>query len=562
MLNLLELRRNFERGKDIFTMPLRVTYYARVSSLKDSQLNSLDNQMTFFENYIKENENWTLVHGYVDEGIRGESAENRERFMDMIADSANDEFDLIITKEVSRFARNTIDSLVYTRKLLSNKVGVFFLNDNINTLSSEGELRLTIMSSLAQDEARRLSERVRFGHAQSIRKGVVLGNSRIYGYDKDGGKLVINEKEAEMVRKVFEYYVIDDLSLHRMEQVLYNEGYRSRTGGKIAHNTLGTIIKNPKYKGYYCGNKVKIVDFMTKEQQFLDESEWVMYKDETGEIVPQIVDEELWEKANIKYKAQTERYKARIKNGYHTGWGRSNLSNKIFCANCGTPYWRDVVCGAQHKTAGKEFWKCSYKKKNGRDSCPSITLYENDILQILKATVQEFLEYDHYHIDEYLKISEAALSGTDATKAEEVKLTNEIEKIKQKKDALLELYMEKVVSKAEMLERNAALNKKLEECTRRINEIQKENVKVESVEERISEIRKCLEKAVVEKDLSLDVLLPFVDRIDVGTPNENGETNVVVTLFNGEKTENFCNFRRTGNIFKKMIESYEQNLSK
>ena len=154
------------------------------------------------------------------------------------------------------------------------------------------------------------------------------------------------------------------------------------------------------------------------------------------------------------------------------------------------------------------------------------------------------------------------MSGADDTKAEEVKLTNEIEKIKQKKDALLELYMEKVVSKAEMLERNAALNKKLEECTRRINEIQKENVKVKSVEERISEIRKCLEKAVVEKDLSLDVLLPFVDRIDVGTPNENGETNVVVALFNGEKTENFCNFRRTGNIFKKMIESYEQNLSK
>ena len=179
-MDILDIRRML-RIKSIYEIPLRVTYYARVSSDSDEQLNSLDNQVDYYENMIKQNKKWSFVGGYVDEGISGISTKKRRRFNEMIADAKEDKFDLIITKEISRFARNTLDSLQYTRDLIGLGVGVYFQNDNINTLDEDAELRLTIMSSIAQDEIRKLSSRVKFGHQQAIKSHVVLGNSRIFG---------------------------------------------------------------------------------------------------------------------------------------------------------------------------------------------------------------------------------------------------------------------------------------------------------------------------------------------------------------------------------------------
>lgn len=167
------------RSRSIYDIPMRVTYYARVSSETDEQKNSLENQVSYYEELIRRNKAWTFVPGYIDEGLSGISTRKREHFNQMITDASKDQFDLILTKEISRFARNTLDSIQYTRQLLSYGVGVFFQNDNINTLDEDSELRLSIMSSIAQDELRKLSSRVKFGHQQAIKSNVVLGNSRI-----------------------------------------------------------------------------------------------------------------------------------------------------------------------------------------------------------------------------------------------------------------------------------------------------------------------------------------------------------------------------------------------
>ena len=177
--------RQLMRTKSIYEIPMRVTFYARVSSEKDEQLNSLDNQISYYRNFIKKNANWEFVEGYIDEGLSGMSTKKRENFHNMISDAKAGLFDLVITKEITRFARNTLDSIQYTRDLLSYGVGVFFQNDNINTLDEDSELRLTIMSGIAQDELRKLSSRIKFGHQEAIKKNVVLGNSRIFGYRKD-----------------------------------------------------------------------------------------------------------------------------------------------------------------------------------------------------------------------------------------------------------------------------------------------------------------------------------------------------------------------------------------
>ncbi|MCL2291885.1 MAG: recombinase family protein, partial [Candidatus Bathyarchaeota archaeon] len=155
----------------------RVCAYCRVSTEQDDQLNSLENQKRYFEEYIGRNLEWEFCGLYVDEGISGTSAEKRADFMRMVADAEAHKFDLLLTKEISRFARNTLDSIFYTRKLKGLGVGVLFMNDNINTLDNDAELRLTIMSSIAQEESRKTSERVKWGHKRCMERGVVFGKS-------------------------------------------------------------------------------------------------------------------------------------------------------------------------------------------------------------------------------------------------------------------------------------------------------------------------------------------------------------------------------------------------
>ena len=241
------------RMKSIYDIPLRVTYYARVSSESDEQLNSLGNQIRYYEDFIRKNASWTFVPGYIDEGLSGISTKRRENFNRMVDDAEAGKFDLVITKEISRFARNTLDSIQYTRQLLNAGVGVFFQNDNINTFDEDSELRLSIMSSIAQDELRKLSSRVKFGHQQAIKQNVVLGNSRIFGYVKDDGRLVIDEEQAVMVRELFELYATDEYSMKQLETLFWEKGYRNHNGKKIAHSTMSGMISNPKYKGYYVG---------------------------------------------------------------------------------------------------------------------------------------------------------------------------------------------------------------------------------------------------------------------------------------------------------------------
>ena len=217
-MDLYNMRKEISSGKSIYDLPLKVTYYARVSSEKDEQLNSLSNQVFYFEKHIKEISNWTYVDGYIDEGISGTSVNKRDSFKRMIADSKKGKFDLILTKEVTRFARNTLDSISYTQKLLENGVGVYFQSDNINTIMPDSELRLTIMASVAQDEVRKLSERVKFGFSRSIEKKRVLGNNNIFGYRKDKTKLVIHEEEAKMIRELFEIYSQGEMGFYKISE--------------------------------------------------------------------------------------------------------------------------------------------------------------------------------------------------------------------------------------------------------------------------------------------------------------------------------------------------------
>jgi site-specific DNA recombinase len=299
-MDIRRIRAEMRMGRSFFDLPLRVTFYARVSTDQDEQLNSLENQVQYYTELIKSKPNWTFVPGYIDEGISGTSTKKRDDFNRMIRDAKAGLFDFIITKEISRFSRSTLDSIKYTQELLEHNVGVFFQNDNINTLDTDSEFRLVIMAGVAQDEVRKLSERLKFGFRQAIKNGHVLGNDKLYGYDKKDCVLTINEEEATIVRTIFDLYANHRLGTRKISQKLFEMGYTSREGNAFNVLTIRHMLENPKYKGWYCGNKTQNLDYRTKKKVFLDESEWVMYPDPT---IPAIVSEELWDRANALYKA-------------------------------------------------------------------------------------------------------------------------------------------------------------------------------------------------------------------------------------------------------------------
>lgn len=311
---ILDVRKELELGKNIYELPLKVCYYARVSTDHELQATSIVNQVDYFKKYVESFSNWQLVSGYVDEGISGKDVYKRENFMRMIQEGEARLFDLILTKSVSRFARNTIDSIYYTNHLLDYGVGVIFLNDNINTFQSDSEFRLTLMASIAQDELRKLSENVKFGLRQSIRRGVVLGNSNILGYQKDKGKLVVVEEEADIVREIFSLFLEKDVCYSEIAKVMNRKYQRKFDSGSIKR-----ILMNWKYKGYYCGKKSEVIDYKKSKRRNLDIDEWVMYLD--YDKVPPIVEESVWDRVQKKIVRKSQKelsgYEQKVFCGIH-----------------------------------------------------------------------------------------------------------------------------------------------------------------------------------------------------------------------------------------------------
>ena len=565
--------RHLLKMKSIYDIPLRVTFYARVSSESDEQLNSLGNQITYYEDLIKRNRNWTFVPGYIDEGLSGISTKKRENFNRMIEEAAEDRFDLVITKEISRFARNTLDSIQFTRQLLGYGVGVFFQNDNINTLDEDSELRLSIMSSIAQDELRKLSSRVKFGHAQAIKDGVVLGNNRIFGYRKDNGRLVIDEDEAPMVRELFELYATGEYSMKQIEVTFWNKGYRNSRGNRLSHTTMSNMISNPKYKGYYVGNKVKVIDMFTKKQKFLPPEEWVMFKDESGEIVPAIVSEELWEKANAILRKRSDDVKSRQGICNHSNL----LTGKLFCPCCGAAYYRRESKDRQGNRNSK--WVCSGKIKNGADSCASFPIYEEEIKPLLYEVFRETEADAEAMLEEYLRLYQSLDSG--GVQQQITSIEQKIDFETRKKRKLLDFNITGQITDSEYLQRSRDCEQEIERLQKQLAELQQEQESKEDFRKHMESIRTVMRDAQRDANqqiVSKEFIDKYIDRI-FATPQEDGSLRLEIKIFTGEATEKYLNrlkqrvaeqentpeyaavgAGRTGHTFKKMIEAYEQGL--
>ena len=486
-MEVRKIRAEMRNGRSFYDMPLRVTFYARVSTDQDEQINSLENQVQYYTELIQSKPNWKFVPGYVDEGISGGSTKKRDNFNRMIRDAKAGMFDFIITKEISRFSRSTLDSIRYTQELLDYNVGVFFQNDNINTLDTDSEFRLVIMAGVAQDEIRKLSERLKFGFRQAIKNGHVLGNDKLYGYDKKDCVLTVNEEEAEIIRIIFDLYGNQRLGTRTISKRLMELGYTSREGNAFNTLTIRHILENPKYKGWYCGNKSQSVDYRTKRNVLLDESEWVTYPDPS---IPAIVSEELWNRANALYKRRREETKSHSSGlSFHN---RYPYSTKIYCEEHGTTFHRQVI---QTKQGQQEVWQCKVYRSHGRAACSAPQIRGSDLDFILSDIFKELIRGKQKIIDSLVTVLTNIPKEVDYGKLR-CQVENEMDDLERKKNRLLDLSIAGALTVEEFKERNDAFNAQIQECQGKLTAIRQEEENQSSEELDIPAIRQALDEAL------------------------------------------------------------------
>lgn len=509
------------QGRSIFDTELAVAYYARVSTDKDEQINSLGNQKRYFEDYIAANPHWRFAGGYVDEGISGTSVEGREQFLKMIEDAKRGRFDLIVTKEISRFARNTLDSLRYTRELLRCGVGVYFQNDNINTFDKDAELRLTIMSSIAQDEVRKLSERTRFGFKRAQENSVLLGQNNLFGYNKVDGRLEIVEPEAAVVREVFERYAAGDLGLRAIANDLDSRGVRGRQGKPLTYSTLYGMIRNPKYKGCYAGRRYASRDYRDKRSYRLSADKWLVHKDDR---VPAIVPEALWEQANRLLASRGKTMKAHAQ----ASQNRYAYSGKLICARHGTTFHRHVY---KSKSRGEaECWNCKlYREKGKQGGCDSPTVYSHELDRILERVFEQITDKRSAAVQEYIDNLRAFAAQQDNAPAL-AQVEQEIEAVTRRKDKLLDLALAGALSNDEFKQRNETCNEQLAALEQQRTELQNANKTLEERIRRVENLRRIIEERwQMSCGFSSEMSKALVDHIIVDS--DESKTRISLDIF-------------------------------
>lgn len=505
---------------------IKVASYCRVSTDRDDQANSFESQQRYFKEYIDRQPDWELYQVYADEGITGTSTKKRAAFNRMIADAHLGKFQLILTKEVSRFSRNILDTITYTRELKALGVGVLFMNDGISTLEPDAELRLSIMGSIAQEESRKTSTRVKWGQTRRMEQGVVFGRS-LLGYDVKDGCLTVNPEGAEIVRLIFYKYGVEKKGTTVIARELREAGYRTHCGNVKWSNThIVKILKNEKYVGDLVQKKTITPDYLSHTKKYNHgEEEFVIIRDHHEPII----DRELWDTVQRELKK-------RNRNG-ELGAGHSNryvFSGKIKCGECGASF----VSRKKTRKDGSLYkrWSCYTATSEGQKQidvrgnevgCDVGKLLRDelamDILQQSLSTVRMDRESIIQNVTSIALEAIQVCEQEGGDRAEE--LEYEIVHLKQKKADVLDTFFSKQITKEEMQLVNQRYDGELEDLQRRLEGVrERESITYEEdqlekdVGRQVADIVNCradsevlyknvLDHMVVHKDRKIEVFL-------------------------------------------------------
>ena len=479
--------------RKIQNMKKRVAAYCRVSTDNDDQANSFESQQRYFRQYIERNPDWELYAIFADEGISGTNTKKRKEFNRMIACAKNGDFDLIITKEISRFARNTLDSIFYTRDLKKHGVGVIFLNDNINTLDGDAELRLAIMSSIAQEESRKTSERVKWGQKRQMEQGVVFGRSML-GYDVKDGKMTINEDGAKIVRLIFRKFVDEGKGTHVIARELREEGINPMRVKEWSNTVILRVIRNEKYCGDLVQKKTYTPDFLSHEKKVnLGQEEFVILKDHHEPIISR----ELFDKANriLDAKSLSQEGKAKHSNRYP-------FSGKIKCGRCGASYvarYKTRKDGSQYKA-----WRCFEGAKHGSPhidkagnqvGCSGTSIRNEEAIHIMYLVCKQ-LTIDRQKIADNLiktiqKVISLDMTGADTNTLEEKK-----EAAQKKRTDLIDLYTSGDIDRDEFTALRAKYDAEINGLKSMMESVEKQQVVIAKQKELMEDIKNAVDELI------------------------------------------------------------------
>lgn len=495
--------------------------YCRVSTDKDDQINSLTSQIKYFTEYINCQNGWSLCEVYYDEGISGTSIKKRSGFNRMISDAEAHKIDLILTKEVSRFARNTVDTLSYTRRLKELGVGVLFMTDNIDTRDKDGELRLTIMASIAQEESRKTSERVKWGQKRRMEQGVVFGRDML-GYSVNKGKLTINPEEAETVRLIFNKYVIEGKGTHIIARELGEAGIMPKRAAEWSSTAILRTLRNEKYAGDLRQKKTFTPDYLSHCKRYNRGQEDMVYLKDHHEP---IVERELWEKAQAKLKRPSPSDEQKFAN-----LNRYWCSGKLICGECGQHF----VSRTKKLKSGEVYraWRCyalaahgkrKTNKMGNKIGCDSSLINDRVLIACVSAVLRQVAIRKDAIFRELTQETRAVreLDG----KIDTPLIYSKIEELKDKKRRAIDLLLDGTISKEDFRRQCAFYDSEIESLCAKIADA--ENIdsirrqQTQGIESCLSEIRRFM-SFNFENTL---MLREAVDRIIISSGN-----NVTVYL--------------------------------
>ena len=495
---------------------MNIAAYCRVSTDKEDQLNSLEAQKTFFAEYTQRTGD-NLVRLYADEGISGTKIKNRREFLRMMADAEHGLFDMVVVKDISRFARNTVDLLQNVRKLKALGIETQFLTANMTSMGNS-EFVLTIFGALAQEESANTSKRVKFGKKLNAEKGRVP--NMVYGYDKIAGdyfNLTVNQEEATVVRQIYHWYTQEGYGAAKISNLLNARKVRTKRNCQWSQNGICRILTNELYTGKIINGKQEVTDFLTGRREDRDETEWMVV--ERPDL--QIVDKETFDQAQ---RIMTERGKAfKVNKERHSN--KYLFSTLIKCKECGWSFRRTV------RTYKNTYirWVCSGHNGKGVDSCPNaVTVDEEELIEVLQEYFARLLEGKkqvvQYVISEFQKVYRAR----DENLNYEKELTAQLDKLQRTRQKYMDMYADDLISREELNDRIGGMRQEIERLENELKMVSYHLTKGAQLEAILHQTFREIEDITDVRQMTNAQLKRIIQKIEV---DKDGNVDIYLRLF-------------------------------
>ena len=553
---------------------MKIAAYCRVSTEKEAQIDSLEKQIEFFNEFTKKN-GYELYKLYADEGISGKQIKHRKQFQQMMIDAKSKKFDKVVVKDVSRFARNTVDLLQSVRELKSYGVQVDFLN-NGEVMEGGSEFILTILGAMAQQESANMSKRVKFGKDITAKKGRVP--NLVFGYDKipdERYTLKINEEEAKIVKEIFESYVYKGIGTTKIAWNLNDRGIRTKkTKSKWVQTSIVRMLKNPIYTGRVTNKKSEVTDFITGTRKELPEEEWIVV--ERPEM--RIISDELFNRAQELLEQRSNEFKLNNKRE-KTEYVFSTL---IYCKHCGYSFRR---IKRKYTADGPEYirWVCSGRNSMGVNHCPNTTVIdEEELLNAIKIYLQSIIKNKKDFMKAVEKEFEKITKLRENNERSEESLLKEIEKVTVKKQKYMEMFQNEIINIQELKKYTNPLNEDIARLERELKLITSEIKEKDVLEKELNKTIKTVDDILNNQTITNAMLKTIIDVIEVDSDsnvevrlkllNEIGTNEPVITKFEDiyqsvEEKENKKNKEnstalKSNNSTQRCIRKAKENKSK